>query len=76
MFKRSCHTSDTRSMPDSDQRTPQQQTREVIFFNSRFRASQFNINKKSNQMQQNVDIYSLQSHYTCFGCHSTHHQEY
>jgi len=32
--------------------------------------------KKSNQMQQYVDIYLLQSHSTCFGCHSTHHQEY
>ena len=27
-------------------------------------------------MQQYVDIYSLQNYYTCFGCHSTHHQEY
>ena len=23
----------------------------------------------------NADIYLLQSHSTCFGCHSTHHQE-
>ena len=27
-------------------------------------------------MQQYADIYSLQSYSTCFGCHSTHHQEY
>jgi len=27
-------------------------------------------------MQQYVDIYSLQNYSTCFGCHSTHHQEY
>jgi len=26
-------------------------------------------------MQQYADIYLLQSHSTCFGCHSTHHQE-
>ena len=25
-------------------------------------------------MQQYADIYLLQSHSTCFGCHSTHHQ--
>jgi hypothetical protein len=25
---------------------------------------------------QYADIYLLQSHSTCFGCHSTHHQEY
>jgi len=36
----------------------------------------FFVNKKSNQMQQYADIYLLQSHSTCFGCHSTHHQEY
>ena len=34
------------------------------------------VNTKSNQMQQYGDIYLLQSHSTCFGCHSTHHQEY
>jgi len=27
-------------------------------------------------MQQYADIYSLQNCSTCFGCHSTHHQEY
>jgi len=27
-------------------------------------------------MQLYADIYLLQSHSTCFGCHSTHHQEY
>jgi len=27
-------------------------------------------------MQQYADIYLLQSHSTCFGCHSTHHQEH
>jgi len=27
-------------------------------------------------MQQYADIYSLQEHSTCFGCHSTHHQEH
>jgi len=27
-------------------------------------------------MQQYADIYLLQSHSTCFGCHSTHHQVY
>jgi len=27
-------------------------------------------------MQEDADIYSLQSYSTCFGCHSTHHQEY
>ena len=27
-------------------------------------------------MQQYADIYSLPRHSTCFGCHSTHHQEY
>ena len=26
--------------------------------------------------QQYADIYLLQSYSTCFGCHSTHHQEY
>ena len=36
-----------------------------------------NINKKrSNLTQQYADIYLLQSHSTCFGRHSTHHQEY
>ena len=32
--------------------------------------------KRSNLMQQYADIYLLQSHSTCFGCHSTHHQEH
>ena len=32
--------------------------------------------KRSNLMQQYADIYLLQSHSTCFGRHSTHHQEY
>jgi len=32
--------------------------------------------KRSNLMQQYADIYLLHSHSTCFGCHSTHHQEY
>jgi len=27
-------------------------------------------------MQQYADIYLLQSYSSCFGCHSTHHQEY
>ena len=27
-------------------------------------------------MQQYAYIYSLQNYSTCFGCHSTHHQEY
>ena len=27
-------------------------------------------------MQQYANIYLLQSHSTCFGCHSTDHQEY
>ena len=27
-------------------------------------------------MQQYADIYSLQNYSTCFGCHSTYHQEY
>jgi len=27
-------------------------------------------------MQQYADIYLLQGHSTCFGCHITHHQEY
>jgi len=27
-------------------------------------------------MQQYADIYSLQNYSTCFGCHSTHHQEF
>ena len=31
---------------------------------------------KIQQMQQYADIYLLQSYSTCFGCHSTHHQEY
>jgi len=31
--------------------------------------------KRSNLMQQYADIYLLQSHSTCFGCHSAHHQE-
>jgi len=35
-----------------------------------------NVNKNSNLMQQYADIYSLQSHSTSFGRHSTHHQEY
>jgi len=47
-----------------------------FFFNSWFRASWFNVNKRSNSMQQYADIYLPQSHSTCFGCHSTHHQEY
>jgi len=32
--------------------------------------------KRSNLMQQYADIYSLQSHCTCFGRHSANHQEY
>jgi len=28
------------------------------------------------QMQKYADIYSLQNYSTCFGCHSSHHQEY
>jgi len=32
--------------------------------------------KMFNLMQQCADIYLLQSHSTCFGCHSTHHQEH
>jgi hypothetical protein len=32
--------------------------------------------KRSNLMQQYADIYSLQSHSTCFGRRSAHHQEY
>jgi len=31
---------------------------------------------KIHQMQQYADIYLLQNYSTCFGCHSTHHQEY
>jgi cytochrome c1 len=31
---------------------------------------------KSNKIKQYADIYLLQSNSTCFGCHSTHHQEY
>jgi len=31
---------------------------------------------KTQEMQQYADIYLLQSYSTCFGCHSTHHQEY
>ena len=31
---------------------------------------------KIQQMQQYAGIYSLQNYSTCFGCHSTHHQEY
>jgi len=27
-------------------------------------------------MQQYADIYSPQNYSTCFGCHSTHYQEY
>ena len=27
-------------------------------------------------MQEYADIYLLQSYSTCYGCHSTHHQEY
>ena len=27
-------------------------------------------------MQQYADIYLLQSHSRCFGCHSTYHQEH
>ena len=27
-------------------------------------------------MQQYADIYSMQNYSTCFGCHTTHHQEY
>jgi len=38
--------------------------------------TQFNVNKWSNLMQQYADIYLLQSHSTCFGHHSTHHQEH
>ena len=34
------------------------------------------VNKRSNLMQQNADIYVLQSHSTCFGRHSARHQEY
>ena len=32
--------------------------------------------KRSNLVQQYADIYLLQSHSTCFGRHSTHHQEH
>ena len=32
--------------------------------------------KRSNLMQQYADIYLRQRHSTCFGRHSTHHQEY
>jgi len=32
--------------------------------------------KRSNLTQQCADIYLLQSHSTCFGRHSTHHQEH
>ena len=32
--------------------------------------------KRSNLMQRYADIYLLHSHSTCFGHHSTHHQEY
>jgi len=32
--------------------------------------------KRSNLMQQYADIYLLQGHSACFGCHSTHHQEH
>ena len=32
--------------------------------------------KRSNLTQQYADIYLLQSHSTCFGCHSAHHQEH
>ena len=32
--------------------------------------------KRSNLMQQCADIYLLQSHSTCFGCHSAHHLEH
>ena len=35
-----------------------------------------NVNKWSNLTQQYADIYLLQSHSTCFGRHSTHHQEH
>ena len=35
-----------------------------------------NVNKRSKLMQQYADIYLLQSHSTCFGRHSIHHQEY
>jgi len=31
---------------------------------------------KIQQMQQYADIYLVQNYSTCFGCHSTHHQEY
>ena len=31
---------------------------------------------KIQKMQQYADIYLLQIYSTCFGCHSTHHQEY
>ena len=34
------------------------------------------VHKKIQQMQQYADIYSLQNYSTCFGCHTTHHQEY
>jgi len=34
------------------------------------------LNKRSNLMQQYADINLLQGHSTCFGCHSTHHQEH
>ena len=39
-------------------------------------SSWFNFWIKNQQMQQYADIYVLQSYSTCFGCHSTHHQEY
>ena len=32
--------------------------------------------KRSNLTQQYADIYLLQSHSTCFGHHSAHHQEH
>jgi len=44
--------------------------RDPEILNSWFRASWFNVNKRSNSMQQYADIYLLQSHSTCFGCHA------
>ena len=36
----------------------------------------FDLRIKIRQMQQYARIYLLQNYSICFGCHSTHHQEY
>jgi len=50
--------------------------RTLLHVKTQIKKSKDDVNKRSNLMQQYADIYSLQSHSTCFGRHSAHHQKY